>query len=244
MSKSPKIFYLYVKTHSITGLQYLGQTTKDPLKYYGSGKYWREHLKKHGREHTTKILHECKTHDELREWGIYYSRMWNVVESSKWANLKEEAGVGGVMGETARKKLSDKKKGCSLSDSTKEKMSMAHKGKIHSEETRQKIGQAHRGKIISKEQREILSKLNTGKPKSNPAKEKLSDTLKKQYRNGERIPAKGMLGKKLSDDAKEKIRQAHLGKVLSEETKEKLRSINRGRTWIVVDGKRKWIDVI
>lgn len=244
MSKSLKIFYLYVKTHAVTGLKYLGQTTKNPTSYRGSGVYWCNHLKTHGTAHTTEVLRECKTPDELSEWGIYYSRLWNVVNSDVWANLKEEAGVGGVMGVIARKKLSNKKKGSKLSKETKKKMSSSHIGKTLSEETRQKIGQSHTGKVISKEQKETLSRLNTGKPKSESAKKKLSNTLKRQYQTGERAPTKGMLGKKLPDSAKEKIRHAHLGKVLSKETKEKLSNINRGRTWIVVDGKRKWIDVV
>ena len=90
------IIYLCVKTHITTGLKYLCQTTKsDPHKYLGSGKYWKLHLKKHGAEHSTEIIKECTSKDELREWGIHYSLLWNVVESTDWANLMEENGGGG-----------------------------------------------------------------------------------------------------------------------------------------------------
>jgi hypothetical protein len=35
------IYYLYVKTHNITGLKYLGYTSrKNPHKYTGSGTRW------------------------------------------------------------------------------------------------------------------------------------------------------------------------------------------------------------
>lgn len=89
-------YYLYVKTHSITGLKYLGQTrSKDPHKYPGSGKYWANHLKKHGKYYTTEILKECATADELSHWGHYYSDLWNVTDSNDWANLKPESGSGG-----------------------------------------------------------------------------------------------------------------------------------------------------
>ena len=84
----------------------------------------------------------------------------------------------------------------------------------------------------------------TGKPKSETAKKKLSNTLKEQYASGTRQAAKGMLGKKLTNEAKEKIRKAHTGKTVSDETKKKLSKINKGRSWIVENGKRKWIDVI
>lgn len=66
--------YLYVKTHLITNLRYLGKTTaKDPHKYTGSGVYWRLHLKKHGYLYKTEILKECNSKEEVRSWGLYYS---------------------------------------------------------------------------------------------------------------------------------------------------------------------------
>lgn len=38
--------YLMIKQHEITGLKYLCKTTrKDPLKYNGSGRYWKPHIK-------------------------------------------------------------------------------------------------------------------------------------------------------------------------------------------------------
>lgn len=87
--------YLYVKTHRKTGLKYLGKTEKkDPHKYHGSGTGWREHIKEHGYDVDTDILRECQTYDELEEWGMYYSNLWNVVESSEWANRIPETGEG------------------------------------------------------------------------------------------------------------------------------------------------------
>lgn len=90
------MFYLYKKTHNITGLKYLGQTTsKDPYAYPGSGVYWTSHLKIHGNNCTTEILRECSTKKELVYWGKYYSDLWNVVNDGQWANLIEEKGTGG-----------------------------------------------------------------------------------------------------------------------------------------------------
>lgn len=88
--------YLYVKTHTVTGLKYLGKTSKpDPHKYKGSGVRWNRHLAKHGPTYTTEILRECQSNEELKEWGLHYSKLWNIVDSSEWANLKEECGDGG-----------------------------------------------------------------------------------------------------------------------------------------------------
>ena len=87
--------YLYVKTHTITGLKYLGQTKKpDPHKYRGSGKRWLNHLGVHGNHYTTEILKECEHTAMVQFWGQYYSDLWNIVESDEWANLKPETGDG------------------------------------------------------------------------------------------------------------------------------------------------------
>lgn len=90
------IYYLCVKTHQTTGLKYLCQTKrKDPHKYKGFGTAWDKHLKEYGDNHTTIILKECNTKEELKEHGLYYSTLWNVVDSNDWANLKPEDGGGG-----------------------------------------------------------------------------------------------------------------------------------------------------
>jgi hypothetical protein len=96
--------YLYVKTHSKTGLKYLGKTTKDPYTYHGSGVDWKAHLKEHGSEHTTEIIKECQSNQELTNWGRYYSEMWNVAESKEWANRIPETG-GGANHTDERKEL-------------------------------------------------------------------------------------------------------------------------------------------
>ena len=106
------IYTLYVKTHIVTGLRYLGFTTsQDPHKYSGSGTRWLNHLNKHGYNYTTEIIKQCQSKEELKEWGLYYSTLWNVVDSNEWANLKEEAGDGGRQSEESRKKMSESKKG-------------------------------------------------------------------------------------------------------------------------------------
>jgi hypothetical protein len=103
--------YLYKKTHTVTGLNYLGKTiSKDPHVYTGSGIYWKKHLKKYGCTFTTEILKECQTEEELVFWGQHYSKLWNVAESKEWANLVEEAGSRGHWSEESKEKLSQTKK--------------------------------------------------------------------------------------------------------------------------------------
>lgn len=99
------IYYLYVKTHNKTGLKYFGYTAAtDPHKYTGSGEYWLPHLKIHGRDYSTTIIRECNTKEEVKEWGLHYSTLWDIVKSRDefgkkvWANLKPESGDGAARG--------------------------------------------------------------------------------------------------------------------------------------------------
>jgi hypothetical protein len=131
------IYNLYVKTHNKTGLKYLGQTTKkDPHKYPGSGKYWTAHLNKHGYDYTTEVLHECQSKEELKEQGLHYSNIWNVVESAEWANLKPESGDGGDMSmcksfiEGIKNRKMPSRKGIPRTKETCANISKAKKGKM------------------------------------------------------------------------------------------------------------------
>lgn len=95
------IYKLYVMTHNITGLKYLGYTTKDINKYFGSGVYWLRHLKNHGFNIKREVIYECETVEELKSAGQYYSNLWNIVSAVNslgkkiWANAKPEEGRGG-----------------------------------------------------------------------------------------------------------------------------------------------------
>jgi len=111
--------YLYVKTHNKTGLKYLGKTTKDPYTYLGSGVDWKIHLKEYGKTHSTQVIRECQTNQELNKWGRYYSNLWNVSESLDWANRIPETG-GGNCGPESAKKISAKLKGKKKPPRTKE----------------------------------------------------------------------------------------------------------------------------
>lgn len=83
-----------------TGLKYLCKTSgqKDPYLYKGSGVRWLNHIKKHKSYIITCILGQYQTKQELYEAGLYYSKLFNVVNDYNWANLTEEKGDGGLIG--------------------------------------------------------------------------------------------------------------------------------------------------
>jgi hypothetical protein len=94
------IYTLYIKTHKITGLKYLGQTKQNPFIYPGSGVDWTEHLLQYGDFVDTKILFQSTNIEERNYWGRYYSKYFNVVGAMDdygnkiWANRIPETGGG------------------------------------------------------------------------------------------------------------------------------------------------------
>ena len=91
------IIYLYIKQHSITKLKYFGKTTsKNPFKYPGSGTYWKNHTKKHGKEYVKTIeLWGFDDQELCTEFALKFSEDNNIVESKEWANKIPEDGLNG-----------------------------------------------------------------------------------------------------------------------------------------------------
>jgi hypothetical protein len=91
-----QMIYLYLKIHNQTGFKYLGKTvSKDPHLYKGSGKVWSRHIKKHGYDVTTIILLASEDDKEIAETGKFFSKIFGVVKSKEFANIREETGDGG-----------------------------------------------------------------------------------------------------------------------------------------------------
>lgn len=130
-------------------------------------------------------------------------------------------------------------------------MSLANKGRVFSLEHRQRIGEKHKGKFVSEETRKKLSDWqNNGKspmkgvPKSDEAKQRMSaawitrkelgwnSSKTEEFKKNLSIKNTGAgnpnFGKILSDDTRKKISEANKGKL-------------KGKHWVLIDGKRKWI---
>lgn len=87
-----------IKIHSKTGLKYLCYTQSTGMyydNYKGSGKHWKNHLKKHGNDITTIMIFESDDYAEFKKYSIEKSIEFNIVDSDEWANLRQEDGTGG-----------------------------------------------------------------------------------------------------------------------------------------------------
>jgi len=158
--------YLYKKTHNITGLQYLGKTSrKNPHRYKGSGIIWSRHINKYGYDVTTEILKECQTNDEIKYWGQYYSILWNIVEDAAWANLKPEEGDGGARkGQVAwNKGLRGLYKHSPEANARQSERQRGKKSKPMSEETKTKIRKKLLGQKKGPTSAETKAKISASK---------------------------------------------------------------------------------
>ena len=133
--------YLYKKTHNKTGLKYLGKTNnRYPNTYRGSGHYWKRHIAVHGYDVTTEILLETDDPEKIKEMGLYYSDLWDIVnerdENGKktWANERPEMGDGGAQTREIIKRTAEKNRGQKRTPEQNEAKSKRQRGSKKSEQ--------------------------------------------------------------------------------------------------------------
>jgi len=88
--------YLYIKQCTHCQLKYFGKTSQsNPYEYKGSGKRWRNHLKKHKASVITLEVFSFDNEQDAKEFALAFSREHSIVESKEWANLIEEDALCG-----------------------------------------------------------------------------------------------------------------------------------------------------
>lgn len=165
------MIYLYAKQHTVTGLKYFGMTRSNPFKYQGSGKYWKRHITKHGKENVKTL--EIWGFDDQKlctEFALKFSKDNNIVESKEWANLQEENGLDGTTSGSkfivtvSRVGSSNNFYGKSHNQETKDKISKSKLGKKSSDETRAKLRISNKNRIVTDDVRTRTSITLKNKP--------------------------------------------------------------------------------
>lgn len=132
--------YLYIKQHTITGKLYFGKTQEtDVINYPGSGKYWKRHITKHGKEYVDTVWYCLFNNiEDIIEMSLMICEMynigWNYPFDDNWLNLIPENGIDGVP------------KGTKVSEERKLQISIANTGRIQSKESNLKRSIALKGK--------------------------------------------------------------------------------------------------
>ena len=215
---------IYVRTNLVNGKQYVGQTNdfkqreKDwkTVSLY-AGDLINKARKKYGLENwKVDILRECETQEELNKWEMYYIKSLNTKKPNGY-NLTD--GGGGLSGliftDEHKRKLSESRKGKSLSKETRRKISEANIGKrgYWKDKT---FSEEHKRKLSENSSRYFLGKHHTEKSKSIMSQKAVGN--------------KRCLGRILSEETKNKISEAEKGKVITDETKVKMSLAHGGGT--------------
>lgn len=155
------MYKLMIKTHNTTRLKYLCVTqNEDHDKYSGSGVYWKNHIKEHGKyDVTTEVIFSTECKDELHRECLKYSALYDVVESNEWANLIPESGYDydgvtrngwfGWYNSLTEKEIIERNK--NISKKVQKRYSTENKEKISEEQRRRRLN-------ISKESAEVRKK--------------------------------------------------------------------------------------
>jgi hypothetical protein len=144
--------FLYLKRHRDTKLFYFGKTVNDPVKYTGSGKYWKNHLRKYGKNIETVWYKKFYDIYELISFALAFSEIFDISNSKLFANLCEENGLnGGNPGKAATAKTSLALKGRKRTQSSIDKLkkTLSENPIVFTESRKQKISKALTGKKLS-----------------------------------------------------------------------------------------------
>lgn len=219
------IIYLYVKQCPHCNKLYFGRTEKsNPLYYKGSGKYWKNHLKKHSIVPNNIKLWQFDSQEKCTKFALRFSRFYNIVKSPMWFNEKDENGQHNwgpcshkgksyeeIYGERADEMRQYKKGktyeeiyGKERAELEKQKRSAAHSGRKKSESHKENLKAAWANnpertiwnKNISKDDPRYSSLLN--RVVTDETRQKLSNAKK---------------GKKPSDDHRRKNSESNKGKI-------------------------------
>lgn len=192
--------------------------------YIGSAKCFHSRFRKHktsllnGNHHAVKLQRAwtkygssaftfspillCEPKDLLMYEQICMDA-FDAYKSGYNSTIKAESALGIKRSKATRNKISQAKKGKSLSDSHKQAISSGGKGRVKSLEERQKISAAHTGKKKSPAHVEKMRQANLGKTYSDETKQKVSASL---------IGNSRALGNVLSDKTRKLMSEAHKGK--------------------------------
>lgn len=193
--------WLYIKQHELTKLKYFGKTTaKDPIKYSGSGKYWKDHLEKHGYKVITLWFELFTNKQTLIDYATTFSKDNNIIDCAEWANLIEENGLDGWI--VGHKRLFKKRK--PLTEEHKIKLRTARAKQIITVETKKKISDAKKGSSYARHIR---------KPHSEETKRKISEGNKGKVRTEEAKLKYSIAKSNISEKTRKKQSVAHLGKI-------------------------------
>lgn len=161
---------LYVK--ELLGIKYFGKSVKENvISYRGSGKVWRDRIKKYGPTsvNTIWVSEWFIDPDQLQEFALLFSELHQIVESAAWANRRPENGLDGGFTSNAFNsseaivKRSQKQKGIKCPQRGRKGKPSKLAGVPKSEETKQKMSKPKSPEHTAKLRSILSTSLNATK---------------------------------------------------------------------------------
>ena len=164
--------WLYIKRHRQTGLKYFGKTIRNPMKYFGSGEYWKKHIKIHGKDIETVWCELFTDKDQLVDFAELFSEFNNIVNDidvngkKLWANEVPENGLHGGQNTGMVSPLKGKPTGRDswCKGKKRPEHSDAMKGKKHTSDHSAKISNSLKQYIRTDEHNAKLAAAKRGRP--------------------------------------------------------------------------------
>lgn len=225
------IISVYVKTHKTTGLKYLGKTVSDPLRYSGSGLYWKRHLKEHGNLVDTEVLavFDLETQKEdLTKFCLDFSEAYDIVNSSLWANLIVENGLDGKPVGAP---------GCVFSPETRDKIAVTSRERWSDPEYARKVSESQ-SESWTDERKKIHSESLTGKsrPEHSEYMKNIWSENKESMCNIGDLPRTDSHNKAISAALKGKKKShSHIEAMRKSALSRKPSNTPKGATWVKKD---------
>jgi hypothetical protein len=172
------------------------------------------------------ILSRHDTREEAFMVELLLQKKFNVVKSEMFFN-ESYASINGMFGRDVtgeNNPMFGKKHSEHTKKTLKEKRGLLKRYEI-TEEHKKITSLTHKNKIVSDETKELISKNRKGKNcgiNNYKFGKPLTDEAKEKLRNAQ-------LGKKHTDETKKKISEINKGKILSEETKKKISDAKKGK---------------
>lgn len=216
--------YIYKTTNKVNNKIYIGQHKCDKfdVTYYGSGKILKRAVEKYGYDNfSIKLIEECNSKHELNEREKYWIEYYHATNSDIGYNIAFGGNGGDIFSCLSLQEQNEKRRKHSKNTSARIWVTDGKNNKyINNSES---IPEGfHRGRTINTE--------NIGRYERT---EEMKSKLK-----GRPAPMKG---KHLSEETKEKIRQANLGKKYSAETNKKKGRPKHGEENPMFGTHYKWL---
>lgn len=204
-----KKYTVYMHRNKHNGKIYVGITTESPVRRwqngwgYSSQPLFYNAIIKYGWDSFDHIiLAENLSKNDACEMEISLIAQYKSYDRNYGYNRDLGGYAPGRVSEETKTVLREKNLGKKMSEESKKKMSAAKKGKPLSEALKKQIGERSKGRPTSEKQKEVARARMMGN--------------------------KIWLGRSLSEETKEKIKQKHLGRQMSDEWRQKLSESHKG----------------